>query len=362
VSEPVEIGQATLHLGDCLEVLRGMADNSVDAVVTDPPYFKVKGEHWDRQWETREGFLQWLDGVMEQFARVLRPNGSLYLFASPQMAAHVEVLIGQRFNVLNRIHWVKASSDKGDTGQWSRANKESLRALFPQTEAIIFAEHKGADNMAKGEAGYVAKCDELRGFVFEPLRAYLAGEMERSGHTLVSVNKAWQAWKGGNGGMSSHWFTTSQWVLPTAKNYAWLRELFNLGGGEYLRREYEDLRREYEDLRREYEDLRREYEDLRKEYEDLRRPFAVTPDVPYTDVWRFRTVPHKPGKHPCEKPEDLMRHILRCSMRPGGVVLDPFMGSGSTGKAALLEGFRFVGIEREPEYLEIAKARIQAVL
>lgn len=43
---------------------------------------------------------------------------------------------------------------------------------------------------------------------------------------------------------------------------------------------------------------------------------------------------------------------------PGGVVLDPFMGSGSTGKAALLEGFRFIGIEREAEYVEIARARI----
>jgi site-specific DNA-methyltransferase (adenine-specific) len=45
---------------------------------------------------------------------------------------------------------------------------------------------------------------------------------------------------------------------------------------------------------------------------------------------------------------------------PGGVVLDPFMGSGSTGKAAVLEGFRFIGIEREEEYLEIARHRVQA--
>jgi DNA modification methylase len=62
--------------------------------------------------------------------------------------------------------------------------------------------------------------------------------------------------------------------------------------------------------------------------------------------------------HPTVKPTDLMRYLCRLVTPPGGVVLDPFMGSGSTGKAAMLEGFRFVGIEREAEYVEIAKARI----
>jgi hypothetical protein len=66
--------------------------------------------------------------------------------------------------------------------------------------------------------------------------------------------------------------------------------------------------------------------------------------------------------HPTIKPTDLMRYLCRLVTPPGGVVLDPFMGSGSTGKAAILEGFRFIGIEREAEYVEIARARIGAVL
>ena len=49
-----------LHLGDCLDVMRGMADNSVNLIVTDPPYYKVKGEAWDRQWDSPEGFLSWV--------------------------------------------------------------------------------------------------------------------------------------------------------------------------------------------------------------------------------------------------------------------------------------------------------------
>ena len=65
------------------------------------------------------------------------------------------------------------------------------------------------------------------------------------------------------------------------------------------------------------------------------------------------------NSHPTVKPTELMRYLCRLVTPPGGVVLDPFMGSGSTGKAAVLEGFEFIGIEREAEYLEIARNRIE---
>jgi hypothetical protein len=62
--------------------------------------------------------------------------------------------------------------------------------------------------------------------------------------------------------------------------------------------------------------------------------------------------------HPTVKPTDLMRYLCRLVTPPGGIVLDPFMGSGSTGKAAMLEGFEFIGIEREAAYHAIAESRI----
>jgi site-specific DNA-methyltransferase (adenine-specific) len=62
--------------------------------------------------------------------------------------------------------------------------------------------------------------------------------------------------------------------------------------------------------------------------------------------------------HPTVKPTMLMAYLCRLVTQPGGVVLDPFMGSGSTGKAATINGFRFIGIERDPEYHKIAHARI----
>jgi adenine-specific DNA-methyltransferase len=158
--------------GDCLAVMRAMPDNSVDLIATDPPYFRVKGEAWDNQWESADRFLAWMGELAEQWQRILRPNGSLYVFASPKMASRVECEIAKRFAILNNLIWVK------DSAIHRRACKEELRAFFPQTERIIFAEHFGADNMAKGEAGYVAKCDELRGFLFEPLR-HACGSLHR---------------------------------------------------------------------------------------------------------------------------------------------------------------------------------------
>ncbi len=66
--------------------------------------------------------------------------------------------------------------------------------------------------------------------------------------------------------------------------------------------------------------------------------------------------------HPTVKPTELMRHLVRLVTPPGGLVLDPFMGSGSTGKAAILEGARFAGCDLDPSYLEIAAARIAYAL
>lgn len=78
-------------------------------------------------------------------------------------------------------------------------------------------------------------------------------------------------------------------------------------------------------------------------------------DNPITDNQVFK----RKNNHPTVKPTDLMKYLIRLVTPKGGVVLDPFMGSGSTGKASIQEGMSFVGIEREKEYFEIAKQRIE---
>ena len=322
--------------GDCLDVMRGFPDASVDLIATDPPYFKVKNAEWDRQWDTPAAFLAWLGTVADEWRRILKPNGSLYCFASPEMAARVECLLAERFRVLNSITWSKPGQSYAE-----KYGPENFRRYVHMSERIIFCEHYGADGVALGVSGWGSKCAELRGFVFEPLRAYLDGERQRAGWTVADINRAWQARQGNNGGMPWHWFGRSQWQLPTPEHYQWLRVLFNAEQGEHLRREYEHLRREYE---------------------HLRRPFNATADTPYTDVWTFKTVPNFPGKHICEKPPDLMAHIVRTSSRPGDVVLDCFAGSGVTLDVAHVLGRRFVGIERAPHWAEAARRRVATLL
>jgi len=313
-----------LMQGDCLELMRSMPADSVDLILTDPPYFKVKDEPWDNQWAKPDAFLSWLDSVLAEFQRILKPNGSLYMFASPQMAARVEVLTGSRFNILNSIRWQKAD------GWHKRTRKEDLRRYLTPWEAVIFAEQFGADNSAKGETGYAAQCDDLRGFVFEPLRSYLEAERKAAGLSREDVRAFFAAKLGTKGKVSGHFYDRAQWMLPTPEMYEWLRECHNARGGQYLRREYEDLR----------------------------RPFAVDASTLHTDSWHFDAVRPYPGKHPCEKPAAMLEHIITASSRPCAVVFDAFMGTGSTGIAAVKLGRKFIGCEMAEHHFLDAKARI----
>ena len=74
-------------------------------------------------------------------------------------------------------------------------------------------------------------------------------------------------------------------------------------------------------------------------------------------LWKIRGNAGSPCDHPTLKPIALMRYLCRLITPPGGTVLDPWMGSGSTGKAANLEGFDFIGMEQDEQYFEIARAR-----
>jgi site-specific DNA-methyltransferase (adenine-specific) len=83
-----------------------------------------------------------------------------------------------------------------------------------------------------------------------------------------------------------------------------------------------------------------------------------TRDAVGAGIWEQMNAAHK-NHHPTVKPTDLMRYLCKLITPPNGIVLDPFMGSGSTGKAAVIEGFDFIGIEQSEEYIKIAEARIE---
>lgn len=95
----------------------------------------------------------------------------------------------------------------------------------------------------------------------------------------------------------------------------------------------------------------------------MAKPDFAIPDRGLPDIWRCQFASFKPNGHPAEKPEALVRRILENSaLRPGDLVLDPFMGSGTTAVAARALGLRFVGIEAEERWCEVAARRVTGTL
>ncbi|MBS0918174.1 DNA-methyltransferase [Providencia rettgeri] len=339
----VNLNSINLVNDDSLSYIKTLPDNCIDLIATDPPYFQVKSCNWDNQWENVTAYLSWLDEMLAEFWRVLKPNGSLYMFCGSKLAADTELLVRERFDVLNHIIWAKPS------GPWRRQNKESLRSYFPATERILFAEHYQSPYKGKS-SGYLQRRRELKENTLKPLIEYFKQARDSLGITTKEIHQATGKQ------MASHWFGYSQWQLPNESDYLKLQELFN----QVAAKQFSDnpLSRQHADLVSEQKLLNREYHELSQQYQLLRRPFTVTVDVPYTDVWVYPPVQYYPGKHPCEKPSAMMEHIINSSSREGDVVADFFMGSGATIKAALKLNRRVIGVELETERFEQTKEEI----
>jgi site-specific DNA-methyltransferase (adenine-specific) len=334
----------TLYHGDCREILPSLSAESAHVLLTDPPYFQVKDDDWDNQWEHAAEFLNWLGSVLDLCKPLLTANASAWVFAGPALASAVEGVVRERFRVLNNVRWVK------EQGWHQKAEIEAQRRFLTPWESVIFAE-QFADE-------YEDAAKALHKEVFAPLGRYIQQERERAGlsRSALEVLLGYVSSADPTRGTALCYRWEEGSSLPTAETYQRMREVLNGSGGDYLRREYEDLRREYEDLRREYEDLRREYE-------DLRRPFQLRRGAPVSDVWNFGTVPPYPGKHPCEKPAALIGHMVEVSSRRDATILDPFAGSGASLLAARDTGRRAVGIELDERWCEHAAARLsQCVL
>lgn len=318
-----------LRVGDALDLLRSLNDDSVNLIATDPPYFKVKDEPWDHAWDSSSAFLDWVGEIVDECQRVLTPNGSLYLFASPQMAARVQGVVAQRMAVLNEIVWCKP------TGYFQRSAKELQRAFRPQTERIIFAEQFNAEPSASRSPLHQVETSEPNAGIFEPIRQYLVEERDRAGFTNRMVDEVL-----GTNGMAGHYFTPSQWLLPTQTAYEQMQAAFQSKDPAALCRDFESIR---------------------NEYESTRRTFHLPADSPHTDVWTYRIVPPGRGgkvRHPCAKPVDMMEHIVATSTRPGDVVCDPFLGSGATAVAAHNLGRDFIGGDALPQWVEHTRDRL----
>lgn len=165
---------------------------------------------------------------------------------------------------------------------------------------------------------------------YRPLKDWYKDEKERLGLTDKDVDVAYTSVTGKKPYATRHYFKDSQFAIPTRAVWEAVYEPLGFG---------------------------KNYEELRKEYEELRHTHAN--DAAHCNVWERETIPMQKRFHTCEKPVDILSRIIRTSSRTGDTVLDPFMGSGSTGVACVQEGRRFIGIEREDTYFEVAKRRIE---
>ena len=304
----------TLHNGDALEWMKSLPAASVDCVFVDLPYFGVVADDWDNQWKDKNEYLDWVVSLAHEWKRITKSNSSIFVFCDEKMEAYIQVRLDEMFLLINKIVWYRKTS----TIQKNMAN---FRCFAPATERALF---------------YATSSDELRVFPFETLKNYFVSVMEKSGHTMSSIDKEWQSKRKSKGQMAGHWFGNTQWQFPTESHF------------EFLVSCGLQFDKTYIDLLAEYEALRRPFNADNKTWDVLEYPANDTKDTGLNK-----------DDHPTIKPLKLYRRILSVITNEGQTVLDCCMGSGTAGVAALELGRHFLGCELKANYFAIAEKRIK---
>jgi DNA modification methylase len=426
---------ATLHHGDCLEILRAMPDASVDAVVTDPPYgLSFMGKKWDYDVPSED--------IWRECLRVLKPGGHLLAFAGTRTQHRMAVRIEDAgFEIRDMIAWVYGSGfpksldvskaiDKAEGAQrevvgpnkFSALNgKANLNtygtatrpdetapatasarqwqgwgtALKPALEPITLARKPlegtvAANVLAHGTGGLnvdgcrVASSDQIaavtgkatlcgtrdgydRPWKHDP--AALAARQERANAAIEKANTLgrWPAnlihdgsdevvglFPERDGSKPGTRYNGPKFDGDVYNASSTAQKEFGYGDSGSAARFFYCAKASKADRDEGCEALEERKSGMSNGAQLNGEGYDKGQDIGLNRVISRR------NNHPTVKPTALMRYLCRLVTPPGGVVLDPFMGSGSTGKAAILEGFQFVGIEREEEYIKIAKARIDS--
>jgi DNA modification methylase len=446
-----------LMQGDCLEMMKGISDNSVDSIVTDPPYgLKFMGKTWDCEVPSQE--------IWEECLRVLKPGGHLLAFAGTRtqhrMACRIE---DAGFEIRDMITWnygsgfpkslnVSKSIDKAagakrevigvkklvdgsnarKTAKFTNATEDISgftnggnvetapttdeakqwdgwgTALKPSIEPITVArkplsEKTVASNMMKWGTGGInidgcrIEYEDTKDPATNPLYRKEAGYKNKQAADINSSSFSLK--KTGSEDLERNINSLGRWpanfihdgsdevlaLFPHTKSGAILphhitheSENRAMSGKNYARGPQYSPSSEGSAARFFY-CAKASKKDRNEGCEEL--PFVnvigyeVDPENPYKSGHRNDNNIHQltmamTGKvplpqqnnHPTVKPTTLMKYLCRLVTQPNGIVLDPFMGSGSTGKAAILENFQFIGIEIDEGYFEIAQNRINEAL
>ena len=331
-----------LYLGNCLDHLEFMPDNSVDSIVTDPPYgLSFMGKKWDYDVPAVE--------IWAECLRVLKPGGHLLAFAGTRTQHRMAINIEDAgFEIRDMIAWVygsgfpKSHNLKDDWEGWGTALKPALEPITVARKPF------------KGTIAANVQAHGTGGLNIDGCRVPFAGEQDE--RESKQKNKHGDF---GSGPMSNKVFGEYK---KDRDNYdapgRWPANLIHDGSDEVVALFPESS-----------VTGKRSAKSQSAKVNGTNWLTGNHESTEYTDqgsAARFFYCAKASKKdrgegnnHPTVKPTELMAYLCRLVTPPGGVVLDPFMGSGSTGKAAMREGFHFKGIEMDPDYFEIAKARIR---
>jgi site-specific DNA-methyltransferase (adenine-specific) len=299
--------------GDSLKILAEIPDDCISLIVTDPPYHSTKKANitGDRDFQHDDEYLDWMARYAQEWHRILRPNGSLYVFCATEMSARLEQRIGAFLKPLSHITWTKPN-DPGFDGWKGKMKKEALRRYYPHSERILFFEQAAPGHVRRSTLG---------AFLYEARKA--------AGLTANQLTEEIGAYnKVNNGGAVSNWETGRN--IPSRQQWARIAEALEATGKVC------EL----------------------PPYEDLVRPFHISREVEFTDVWDFPSVRMFRGKHPAEKPVDLLTHIIETSSYEEDLVLDCFAGSGSVLKAAVTVNRHCIGIESDERWVRRCASRL----
>jgi len=334
-----------LLLGDCLERMAEMEPDSVDSIVTDPPYgLGFMGKKWDG---TPPG-----DEVASAMLRVLKPCHYLLAFGGTRTHHRLMVALEDAgFEIRDTLLWLFGTGFPKGKGN-----------LKPAYEPIILCRKPGKGVRELG----IDEC-RIEMSTNDPTREWgerYGGGRMRSDGELYEGTKVYAS---GIGQITGTIHPSGRWpanliLSPEAAEMLDEQSGERKSGAPGVRRKPHKTTSMSGTL-----SMTGERETGFGDSGGASRFFLNVP-IEGEDTERFLYCAKAPkrerdiegvGKHPTQKPVALMRWLVRLITPEGGTVLDPFMGSGTTGVACIQEGRDFIGIEREEEYMEIAEARIR---
>ena len=352
-----------VHSGNNLDILPTLPDNSVDSIVTDPPYeLGFMGKKWD------SSGIAYSTELWTECLRVLKPGGHLLAFSGSRTYHRMVVAIEDAgFEIRDMISWIsnktfpKSHNLKGEWQGWGTGLKPTVEPIVMARKPLIgtvlenVLEHGtgglnidgsriGTETIERGRAGRTKVGDDvfetgLQPKGFDPSQGRWPANVILDEYSAELLDEQSGQVKGGT------WNTTdgarhfNNDGLDTG--YKTSKTDSSVGGASRFFYVAKASKRDRNEGLEELPD---------HEWRDDGAPIPQRNERPF--------LPSK-NHHPTVKPTDLMRYLVKLVTPPNGTVLDPFTGSGSTGKAAILEGFDFIGIELTEEYLPIIEGRLK---